>query len=82
MVTLVLVLVLVAMVVAFSVQNASPVAVSFLLWKFEASLAIVVLLSVLAGLLVGIVIASVAGVRRRSRQARDRQPGQPPGAQG
>jgi putative membrane protein len=37
----------------FSVQNAEPVAVSFLSWHFEASLAIVIALSVLGGIITG-----------------------------
>jgi uncharacterized integral membrane protein len=37
----------------FSIQNAVPVTVTFLSWKFEASLAIVMLLSVLGGIIAG-----------------------------
>ncbi|PIV41742.1 MAG: DUF1049 domain-containing protein [Nitrospirae bacterium CG_4_10_14_3_um_filter_44_29] len=48
----VLLLIIIAVVTIFSVQNASPVAVSFLLWKFEASLAIVIFLSVFSGILI------------------------------
>lgn len=39
----------IALAVLFSVQNSAPVTVSFLFWKFDASLSIVILLSVLAG---------------------------------
>jgi len=39
-------------VVIFSVQNAMPVTVAFYNWRFEASLAIVVFLSALAGVVI------------------------------
>jgi len=53
MTTLIIVLIIVAVVTVFSVQNAIPVAISFLFWKFEASLAIVLFLCVLAGTIIG-----------------------------
>lgn len=43
-------------VTIFSVQNASPVAISFLFWKFEASLAIVIFLCLLCGAMIGVVL--------------------------
>lgn len=59
MVTLIIVLIIIAVVTVFSVQNAIPVAVSFLYWKFEASLAIVLVLSILAGVVIGVSAASL-----------------------
>ncbi|HMK43719.1 MAG TPA: LapA family protein [Dissulfurispiraceae bacterium] len=56
-------------VVLFSVQNALPVSVTFLSWTFQASLAVVMFLSVLAGLLVGSLI-TVTIMFRRSRRKR------------
>jgi len=50
------VLIIVLLVAIFSVQNADPVQFTFLFWKFDASLAIVIFLSVLTGLITGIVI--------------------------
>jgi uncharacterized integral membrane protein len=57
MIYIVLVLIIMALVAIFSVQNAIPVAISFFFWKFEASLAIVIFLSVLTGLATGLIIA-------------------------
>ena len=54
MTTTLLLLAVIALVTIFSVQNASPVAVSFLFWRFEASLAIVIFLSVLSGILIAV----------------------------
>lgn len=52
MATLIIVLIIVLLVTVFSVQNAAPVAIAFLFWRFEASLAIVIFLSVLSGILI------------------------------
>lgn len=63
MITLIIVLIIITVVTVFSVQNATPVAISFLFWKFEASLAIVLFLSVLAGVGIGIIGASLLRMR-------------------
>lgn len=65
MIIIVPLLAIIALVTIFSVQNASPVAVSFLFWRFEASLAIVIFLSVLSGILIAVVI-SFSGKLRHS----------------
>jgi len=48
-----------AMVAIFSIQNATPVVIALLFWKFEASLALVVFLSALCGIVAGAVIVSL-----------------------
>jgi uncharacterized integral membrane protein len=52
----IILLLVVVIVAVFSVQNAAPVAITFLFWKFEASLAIVLFLTVIAGIIAGILI--------------------------
>ena len=59
MITLIIAFIIIAVVTVFSVQNAIPVVISFLFWKFEASLAIVLFLSVLAGVVIGVSAASL-----------------------
>jgi len=59
MITLIIVLIIITVVTVFSVQNAISVVISFLFWKFEASLAIVLFLSVLAGVVIGVSAASL-----------------------
>lgn len=71
MIIILLVLIIVALVTIFSVQNAMPVAISFLFWKFEASLAIVIFLSVLAGIIIGSVITFMFRLRRSKLQKQD-----------
>ncbi len=56
MITMVLLFVIITAVTIFSVQNAAPVAVTFLFWRFEASLAIIIFLSVLAGVVITVIV--------------------------
>jgi uncharacterized integral membrane protein len=51
--------VIVVLIAIFSIQNSAPVAISFLFWKTEISLALAILVAALAGIVVGGVIISV-----------------------
>jgi lipopolysaccharide assembly protein A len=64
---LILVIIILLPVTAFSVQNAGPVAISFFFWKFEASLAIIVFLSVLIGAVIGSIITFFFMARRTKK---------------
>lgn len=70
MITILIALVIIALVTVFSVQNASPVTITFIYWKFQASLAIVVFLSVLAGVLVAVIGLASRRLRRSGKQAK------------
>jgi len=76
MITLVIVIFAVSIMVLFSVQNSAPVVVSFLSWKFEASLAVVILLCVLTGILIGGATASFWRLKRsiKKRKAGEQGP--------
>ena len=75
MATIILLLIIVAVVAIFSVQNAMPVAITFLFWKFEASLAIVIFLSVIAGMITGVIIVSLLKVKSSVKKiAKDKSP--------
>ncbi|HIE32842.1 MAG TPA: LapA family protein [Thermodesulfobacteriaceae bacterium] len=50
---------------AFAIQNASPVAVKFLVWQFESSLAVVIILSLLAGMILIFLISLPGRLKRR-----------------
>jgi len=65
---LILALIIIILVAAFSVQNAAPVTISLLLWKFQASLAIVIFLSVLIGVIITAIIAFWLSLRKRKRE--------------
>lgn len=71
MFTAVILLVIVAIVAIFSVQNASPVAISFLFWKFDASLAIVVFLSMILGAIIATVVIFSGKIRRDIKQSQE-----------
>jgi uncharacterized integral membrane protein len=75
MITQIIVLIIITVVTVFSVQNAIPVAISFLFWKFEASLAIVLFLSVLAGVVIGVSGASLfrMNLSRKKQTSIDRE---------
>lgn len=68
MITLIFIFVIVAAVAVFSVQNAAPVAVSFLFWHFEASLAVVIVLALLTGIVAGMALLSMLRLRRTMRE--------------
>lgn len=59
MVIIIILLILVGIVAVFSVQNASPVAITFFFWKFEASLAIILFLTVIVGMVAGVLIVTL-----------------------
>ncbi len=77
MIVFILLFVIIVAVATFSVQNAAPVAVSFLSWHFEASLALVIVLSLLVGLVVGMALLSLAQLRRSMRVKRTPDRNQP-----
>ena len=52
--------------IVFALQNAAPVTVSFLFWKFEASLALVLLLTFALGVVVSALISIPVLMKRRS----------------
>jgi uncharacterized integral membrane protein len=75
MITLFIVVVAVTVMVVFSVQNAAPVAVAFLSWKFEASLAVIIVLAVVTGILIGGVAASLWRLKRSIKDKKTNAPG-------
>ncbi len=75
MIVLVLLIAVVSAMVVFSAQNAFPVMVSFLSWKFEASLAVVILLCVLTGVLIGGALVSYWQLKRSIKNRKIRAQG-------
>jgi len=68
---LILAAVLGVLIAAFAIQNAAPVAVKFLVWQFESSLAVIVILSLLAGMIL-IFLISLPGRLKRRKELYDR----------
>jgi len=74
---LVIFLVCITLAMFFAVQNSAPVTVSLLIWKFDASLSIVILLSVLAGAVMASLLF-ISGMLRRKMKKREENQGIPP----
>lgn len=70
MITMITAVIIIFLVTVFSIQNAAPVVLSFMLWKFEASLAIVIFLSLLSGALIGAIITSLIRSKTNRKDAR------------
>jgi uncharacterized integral membrane protein len=67
---LIFALIIITLVTVFSVQNAIPVVISFLFWKFEASLAIILFLSVLAFVVIGVSAASLFRMKLSKKKSK------------
>ena len=57
--------------VVFAVQNAVPVTVSLLGWRFESSLALVLLVTFALGVVTSLLVSIPAMVKRRRRKIRE-----------
>jgi len=75
---LIIALLIIAVVAIFSAQNALPVSIVFLFWKFPASLAIVIFLSALAGVFIASIIFLWFRIRRTRKTARISRTGDKP----
>lgn len=69
MLKIVFVLIIIIGVSIFSVQNAVPVTISFFFWRFEASLAVVIFLSAVTGLISGMIIGLL--VRKKPSEKKE-----------
>lgn len=64
---LVFIVCIVILVALFSTQNSQPVSFSFLIWTFQASLAIVVFLSLVLGVVIGVLASFFLRLSRRQK---------------
>lgn len=78
MAIVIIVIIIVAIVAIFSVQNAAPVAIAFMSWRFESSLAVVVFLSVVAGIIIGSVVTLLVRMQRGHKNKASVPGEQPP----
>ena len=67
---LIIALIIAILSVVFAFQNAGPVEVNVLGWKFESSLALVLLLSFALGVFVSLLVSIAAGIRRKRKSHR------------
>ncbi|MGF1535283.1 MAG: lipopolysaccharide assembly LapA domain-containing protein [Elainellaceae cyanobacterium] len=59
--------------VVFALQNSAPIEVSLGIWDFEASLAIILLLTLAIGFFIGLCVALPALIRRNLRISRQKK---------
>ena len=64
---LIVALILAVFAIIFALQNAASVTLTFLLWSFQGSLALVVIVTLLAGVLITLLALAPALVRGRLR---------------
>jgi uncharacterized integral membrane protein len=79
---LILIACIVIVVAIFSTQNSQPVSVSFFVWNFQASLAIVVFLSVICGLVLGVLASFFLRLTRKRKTAAGKGSGTAPAEPG
>jgi len=68
MATIIILMSVLGLVSIFSVQNAVPVTITLLFWKFEASLAIVIFLCAVFGMIAGAIIVSLLKVKASAKK--------------
>ena len=75
MISILLILALLIAIVAviFALQNTAAVTVSFFVWQFHESLALVLLLTIVVGVLIGIFTIMPGSIRNRWRLANQRK---------
>ncbi len=59
-------------VALFAIQNAASVTVKFVIWQFESSLAVVIILAMLAGMLL-VFLLSIPGRLKRRKELYNKQ---------
>ncbi|MFW6359313.1 MAG: LapA family protein [Chroococcales cyanobacterium] len=69
----VLALVIALITVIFALQNATLVIVNFFAWEFEASLALVLICTLVVGVVIGLLVSVPSGLRHKLRANRYRK---------
>jgi uncharacterized integral membrane protein len=62
---LIVAIIVAILAVVFALQNAVPITVSFLTWRFESSLALVLLITVALGIIISLLVSVPSMIRTR-----------------
>ena len=81
MAAIILIALVIVFTALFSVQNAMPVAISFLFWRFDGSLAVIALLFFVAGMISGISALWWIRIRRKMEESRKQPYSEKPSVQ-
>jgi len=57
-------IVIAMLAVIFALQNAVPITVSFLIWKFESSLALILLITIALGVLMSLLVSIPSKIKK------------------
>jgi putative membrane protein len=68
-ITLVLALILALIVTIFAVQNNKPENITFLAWSIEGSLALILMITFVLGIIIGLLVSTPAWIRRVRQSA-------------
>jgi uncharacterized integral membrane protein len=68
-VALILALILALIVTIFAVQNNTAIEVTFLVWKIDGSLALILMITFALGILIGLLVSTPAWIRRVRQSA-------------
>lgn len=60
-------LILALLVTVFAVQNNQPITISFLFWSIDGSLALVLMITLVLGIVIGVLLMAPGSVRSRLR---------------
>ncbi|GMR11066.1 MAG: hypothetical protein BMS9Abin28_1890 [Anaerolineae bacterium] len=60
-------LILALLVTVFAVQNNQPITISFLFWSIDGSLALVLMITLVLGIVIGVLLMAPGSVRSRIR---------------
>jgi putative membrane protein len=66
MIYLILSLIVAGVAIIFALQNAAPVQVNFLIWSFQASSALILLVTLALGALIGFLVSMPSSIRSRN----------------
>ncbi len=61
---LILALIIAILAVVFAIQNAVPITITFFAWRYESSLALVLLLTLALGVVISLLVSAPAMIRR------------------
>lgn len=64
--SLIFALIIALLAVIFSVQNTEPVTIKFLFWTFQGSLALILMITLVTGVVVGFLTSSPSMLKNRS----------------
>lgn len=62
---LIVAIIVAILAVVFALQNAVPITISFLTWRFESSLALVLLITLALGILMSLLVSVPSMIKRR-----------------